>query len=111
MLKVSSSLYKIPYYNIEEQMLKSINRLKDDFQEVICMCATGGDFDGYKYTFKYSAQPTIEPTSYRLKGYTWNASLSYNDVGIDSELDIMDEVQNKIINIGDGIENDILGDR
>jgi hypothetical protein len=37
--------------------------------------------------------------------------LSYNDVGIDSELDIMNEVQNKIINIGDGIENDILGDR
>jgi hypothetical protein len=111
MLKVSSSLYKIPYFNIEEQMLKSINRPKDDFQEVVCMCAEGGDFDGYKYTFKYSAQPTIEPTSYRLKGYTWNASLSYNDVGIDAESEIMAEVQNKINTIGEGIENDILDDR
>lgn len=60
----------MPYFNVESQSLKSINRLKDDYQEVVCVCS--GDcsnaYEGYKYSFKYSASPTIEPISYRLKG-------------------------------------------
>ena len=54
MLKVSSSLYKIPYFNVETKSLKSINRRKDDYQEIICMCRTGctTDQEGFKYSFK-----------------------------------------------------------
>ena len=102
----------MPYFNVEERALRSINREKDDFQEIICVCNDGescvSDYEGYKYNFKYSAQPTIEPVSYRLKGWTWDASLNYNDIGVDAETPIMAEVQRKIDEIGVGLENDIL---
>ena len=110
MLKVSSSLYKIPYFNVETKSLKSINRRKDDYQEVICMCREGctNDQDGFKYSFKYTASPTIEPVSYKLKGQTWDASLNYNDIGVDIENDVLIEVQRKVDTIGTGLEPDIL---
>jgi len=70
MIKKSSSLYKMPYFNVETQSLKSIDRLKDDYQEVVCVCGSecSGNYEGYKYSFKYQASPTIEPISYKLKG-------------------------------------------
>lgn len=111
MIKVSSSLYKMPYYNVETQTLKSVNRLKDDYQEIVCVCGGTCDnnYGGQKYSFKYQANPTIEPVSYRLKGWSQDASLNYNDVGIDAESSIMAEVNSKITQIGDkGIEPNIL---
>ena len=110
MLKMNSSLYKMPYFNVEEKALKSINRPKDDYQEVICMCRTGctTDWDGFKYSFKYTATPTIEPVSYRLKGWTWDASLNFNDIGVNIETPVLTEVQRKVNAIGTGMETNIL---
>jgi hypothetical protein len=33
----------MPYYNVETQTLKSINRQKDDYQEIVCVCGTECD--------------------------------------------------------------------
>jgi hypothetical protein len=72
MIKESSSLYKMPYFNPSTQQLKFIGKVQRDFQEVMCICneidCVSG-FGGYKYNFSYSANPTIEPVSYKLKGY------------------------------------------
>ena len=108
---MSSSLYKMPYYNVETQTLKSINRQKDDYQEIVCVCGTECDNgqEGFKYGFKYQANPTIEPVSYKLKGYSQDASLNYNDVGLNIETQVMAEVRRKIIAVGEGIEQNILG--
>lgn len=110
MIKVSSSLYKMPYFNVETQTLKSINRQKDDYQEIVCVCGGECDnnYEGYKYNFKYQANPTIEPVSYRLKGQTQDASLNYNDVGVDVEDVVMAEVRTKLLQVGTGIETSIL---
>ncbi len=76
MLKTSTSLYKIPYFDIETNMLKSLDRIKVDYHEILC-----NGTDGMKWQFNYNIEPTLEPLSYRLKGFKWSASLSYNDLG------------------------------
>ena len=71
MIKENISIYKMPYYNIADQALKYVSKEKHTFQEIVCVCFESGcdlTFGGYKYNFSYSANPTIEPVSYKLKG-------------------------------------------
>lgn len=77
---MSTSSYKIPYFDIETNMLKSLDRLKVDYHEIMCNIS-----DGLKQQFNYNIEPTLEPLSYRLKGFKWSASLSYNDLGTMSD--------------------------
>ncbi len=72
MLKESTSLYKMPYFNIATNQLKYIGKEQRNFQEIICICNDidcSSGFGGFKYSFSYSSNPTIEPVSYKLKGY------------------------------------------
>ena len=101
MLKESISLHKIPYFDLATNTLQSVDKDKREFHDVMCVCpATGPDClsgdrpeqEGYKFQFNYSIQPTMEPISYRLKGFKWNASLSYNDIGTVIKDEVVQEV-------------------
>lgn len=102
MIKESRSLHKIPFYNLSTQTLDSVNKEKADYQDIMCVCApTETCVDdarpiqaGYKYQFSYSIQPTMEPISYKLKGYKQNASLTYNNIGVNIDDIVMEEVTN-----------------
>lgn len=73
MIKESYSIYKMPYFNLESQTLKYVGKVQSDFQEIACVCNESecdGEWGGFKYSFSYKATPTIEPVSYKLKGYS-----------------------------------------
>ena len=115
MIKESSSLYKMPYFNVEEQTLKYVGKIQTDYQEVTCICNEIGCEDGqggFKYSFGYKCTPTIEPVSYKLKGYSQQANLSYDDIGVDISEDVILEIQNKINDIltifPDGLPNGLF---
>lgn len=115
MIKESQSLYKMPYFNVATQTLEYVGKIQKDYQEIACVCNEIGcnaDQEGFKYTFSYKATPTIEPVSYKLKGYSYQANLSYDDIGIDISSDVKTEIEKKINNIilsaPDGISNDIF---
>lgn len=38
MIKESSSLYKMPYFNVESQTLKYVGKIQNDYQEIACVC-------------------------------------------------------------------------
>ncbi len=103
MLKDSTSLHKIPYFDLGHKTLESVDKDKVEYHDVMCVCppttqlgncAVDGrpEQAGYKFQFNYSIQPTMEPISYKLKGYKQNASLSYNDIGTDINNEVNDEV-------------------
>lgn len=121
MIKESRSLHKIPYYNLSTQQLDSVDKEKSDYQDIMCVCAPDeacSDADGrpwwggYKYNFSYTIQPTMEPISYKLRGYKQNATLTYNNIGVDIDSAVMEEVSgymnfikdNYLINIGNEAE-------
>lgn len=91
-------LYKIPYFDIENNELGSLDKEKVSNHEIICVCpnnsssCNNGDQGGFKYSFSYQAQPTTEPVSYGLKGYKQNANLTYNDIGVDIHQSVIDEI-------------------
>lgn len=115
MIKESSSLYKMPYFNISENVLKYIGKVQNDYQEVVCICNEDGcnnDFGGFKYDFSYKATPTVEPVSYKLKGFAQEATLQYDDIGIDIRSDVTTEIYNKILEVNslytDALPEDIF---
>lgn len=117
MLKESSSLYKMPYFNVQEQTLKYVSKIQTNYQEITCICNEDSCEDGqggFKYSFGYKSTPTIEPVSYKLKGYSQQANLDYDDIGVDISDDVILEIQNKINNIltisPDGLPINIFDD-
>ncbi len=86
------------------KQLDSVNKVKHTYQDIMCVCNTcTGTQGGYKYSFNYSIQPTMEPISYKLKGYKQNAGLSFNDIGIDIQSTALSEVSAYMGTIASGL--------
>lgn len=101
MIKKSTSLHKIPYFDLLTKTLTSVDKDKAEYHDIMCVCpstvtncAVEGrpEQGGYKFQFNYSIEPTMEPISYLLKGYTWNASLSYSDIDQPIKDDVIIEI-------------------
>jgi len=77
MIKKSTSLHKIPYFDILQKQLLSVDKDKEEYHDIMCVCPPTVANDtcivedrprwaGYKFQFNYSIDPTMEPISYLL---------------------------------------------
>lgn len=104
MIKSSKSSYKIPFYDLSKNALISLDKIKTEYFNVICICPENGSCDnnnqgGYNYSFSYSIEPTIEPVIHKVRGYKQNSNLTYSNIGVDYHNEILQEIFTYLSNI------------